>query len=51
MTGLAMNGYERHSDDYGGPPTGWGTRLMIALVIGAIVVLVVVLALSQWVGG
>jgi len=31
-----MNGYEKHSDDYGGPEPGWGTWVMVA-VIGVIV--------------
>ena len=31
-----MNGYERHSKDYGGPPVGWATRLMVIVVIGIV---------------
>lgn len=37
-----MNGYERNSEDYRGPPVGWGTWLMLAAMIGAVVVLVIV---------
>lgn len=36
-----MNGYEKHSKDYGGRPPGWGTVAMIVIVVGVIVGLVV----------
>jgi len=38
-----MNGYEKHSRDYGGPPA---TRLGIGLAALAIVVVVALLALT-----
>lgn len=31
-----MNGYEKHSRDYGGPPPGWGTDLLMIVVVGLI---------------
>jgi len=30
-----MNGYEKYSDDYGGPPPGWGTKAL-AIICGAV---------------
>ena len=38
-----MNGYEKHSDDYGGPNPGWGT---LALITALVVVLVIGLAIA-----
>lgn len=37
-----MNGYERFSDDYGGPPAGWGTWLMLAIMVGTVMALVII---------
>ena len=37
-----MNGYERNSEDYGGPPVGWGTWLILVVMIGAVVMSVIV---------
>lgn len=31
-----MNGYERHSRDYGGPPVGWGSWLILGVIIGVV---------------
>jgi hypothetical protein len=36
-----MNGYEKHSKDYGGPPPGWGTVALIVIIVGGLVGLVV----------
>ena len=33
-----MNGYEKHSRDYGGPLPGWGTVLLLIIIVGLIVV-------------
>ena len=42
-----MNGYEKHSKDYGGPPPGWGTKLMI---IGVATIIVVALTTELFFG-
>jgi hypothetical protein len=35
-----MNGYEKHSKDYGGPPPGWATVMfaiaLVAVIVGSI---------------
>lgn len=36
-----MNGYEKHSRDYGGPPPGWGTNLLMIGVVALIAVPVI----------
>lgn len=36
-----MNGYEKHSRDYGGPPPGWGTDLLMVVVVALVAVPVV----------
>jgi hypothetical protein len=36
-----MNGYEKHSNDYGGPKPGWGTVIfavaLVAIPIGILI--------------
>ncbi len=28
-----MNGYEKYSRDYGGPPPGWGDRVLTVILL------------------
>jgi hypothetical protein len=44
-TGGHMNGYGKHSRDYGGPSVGWGT---IVLAVALLIALAGVVAWLSW---